>query len=303
MSNYLQYIVQASLIQYNRVMNVKRLWITVGLLTLILVLFVVYRTEKIENKFLSVSMLSVGQGDALFVQTPTGTQMLIDGGPDTTLLRELDAVMPYGDRSIDVVVITNPDKDHYAGIIPLLREYAVSLVVEPGTMSDTDTYKTLSQMLKDENIPTLIARKGLRIVLDKIHAIEFSVLFPDRDVATWTTNDGSIVGKLTYGATSFMMTGDATQKTENLIISGNPLETLKSTVLKVGHHGSNTSTGDAWVRAVAPEIAIISAGSTNRYGHPHKETLHTLEKYSVRVFGTYSSGRIQLFSDGSRVWK
>ena len=118
------------------------------------------------------------------------------------------------------------------------------------------------------------------------------ILFPDRDVSSWTTNDGSIVARLSYGSTSVMLTGDSTTKTENIILKENSETRLRSTILKVGHHGSRTSTSPEFVKAVSPRYALISDGKDNKYGHPHKETLDTLSLFGVEIFRTDLLGAI-----------
>jgi competence protein ComEC len=127
------------------------------------------------------------------------------------------------------------------------------------------------------------------------------ILFPDRDVSTWATNDGSVVARLSYGKTSVMLTGDATTVTEKIVLSENPPSELASTVLKVGHHGSRTSTGASFVKAVGPAYALISDGKDNKYGHPHQDTLDTLLSHGVKIFRTDLLGNIIMKSNGENV--
>lgn len=282
----------------------KRIWIVVALLLILVpVLGMRAFAGSASGGVLRVAALNIGQGDSIYIEAPNGKQMIFDGGPDSSIMTRLGEVMPFGDTSIDVLVVTNPDKDHYAGFLNVLEKYQVGMVLEPGTTSTTAMYKKLEDVIASKNIPELVARKGMKISLDQARNVSFDVLFPDRDVSNWATNDGSIVGKIVYGTTSFMMMGDATAKTENIILKANPSETIKSTVLKAGHHGSRTSSSDAWVGAVAPTYALISAGAHNKYGHPHQETLDTFAKYGVKVLGTYALGNVELDSDGIKVWQ
>jgi competence protein ComEC len=124
------------------------------------------------------------------------------------------------------------------------------------------------------------------------------ILFPDRDVSSWATNDGSVVAKLTYGDISIMLTGDATSKTEQIILKGNSITQLNSDILKVGHHGSRTSSSLEFVKAVSPAYALISDGKDNKYGHPHQDTLNTLASFGAKIFRTDLSGTIVMKSDG-----
>ena len=138
----------------------------------------------------------------------------------------------------------------------------------------------------------------MHIVLDEEKNIYFDILFPDRDVSTWERNDGSIVGRLVYKDKSFMLMGDATLYTENLIEWNESLKNLKSNVLKLGHHGSRTSTGLLWLEKVDPDIAIISAGKNNIYGHPHKEIIDKLKSLDIKFLETYKEGNLIFKTDG-----
>ena len=141
----------------------------------------------------------------------------------------------------------------------------------------------------------------MHIILDDKKNIYFDILFPDRDVSKMDSNDGSIVGKLVYGNNSFMLTGDATTYTENLIEWNENGETLNSDVLKLGHHGSRTSSSILWLEKVSPSIAIVSAGKDNRYGHPHKELLDRLSTLHIPFLNTADIGNIIFKSDGVKL--
>ncbi|MES2087735.1 MAG: ComEC/Rec2 family competence protein [Patescibacteria group bacterium] len=245
-------------------------------------------------------MLDIGQGDAIFIEAPNGNQMLIDGGPPKTVLSALRKVMPFYDRSIDMLMVTNPDADHMAGFIDVLKSFKVGEVIEPGTNSPSATYAELERTIKEKKVPQVVARRGEIIWLDKKAGVGFYVLFPDRDILGLATNDGSIVGRLVYGNTSVMFTGDSPSNIEHYLVALDG-EKLKSDVLKVGHHGSRTSTSEEFVGVVDPTMAIISDGKDNKYGHPHQETLDTLEKFGVKVFRTDQVGTIILKSDGETI--
>lgn len=259
--------------------------------------------KAIPSNILKVAFLDIGQGDAIYIEAPNGRQMLVDGGPGPVVLSRLAQVMPFSDRSIDMIVVTNPDSDHIAGFVDVLHNYKVGAVLEPGTYNKSGVYKNLEDMIVKNNVKREIARKGMRIVLDKEKNIYFDVLFPDRDVSGWTSNDGSIVGKLVYGSESFMLMGDATKYTEYLITQSETSKTLHSQVLKLGHHGSHTSSSELWLEAVHPELAIISAGRNNRYGHPHKDILERLASLHIPYLGTYKMGTIILKTDGLKIWQ
>lgn len=254
-----------------------------------------YAVISFERNELKIVFLDVGQGDAIYIEAPNGNQMIIDGGPDGSILRELGEVMPFFDRSIDVLMVSNPDADHFAGFVDVLERFEVGYVIEPGTKSETKVYALFEEKIKEEPASKIIVRRGMKIDLGS--GVVFTVLFPDRDVSGVTPNDGSIIGKLTYGETSIMFTGDTTEKIEEYLVSLDGA-LLDSDLLKVAHHGSHTSSAEDFVRAVSPTAAIISAGEGNRYGHPHADVLNTFEKFGIEVFGTYEKGRVTILSDG-----
>lgn len=254
------------------------------LFLLVVTVFVFYLNWQNANRTLTFAMFNVGQGDALFVESPTGTQILIDGGPGNSVLRELPKVMPFWDRTLDAILITNPDADHISGFSDVLKLYKVGIVFEPGTYNSSKLYKNINSEIKNQNIPDVLLRRGMELDLGGGAYIE--VLFPDRDVSEWSVNDGSAMMRLVYGGNSIMLTGDATEKTEGIVLGENTKESLDSDILKIGHHGSRTSTSTKFVEAVSPDYALISSGKGNTYGHPHKETLDNLAKFGVQVFRT-----------------
>lgn len=250
-----------------------------------------------ETRALTIGFLNIGQGDGIYIEAPNGNQIMFDGGPDSSVLSELGRIMPWYDRSLDMLVVTNPDKDHYGGFIDVIKSYSVGGVVEPGTVSHTSTYKFFEDEIASHGIPKTIVRRGMTIVLDREHGVYIEILFPDTDVSSWSTNDGSIVARLVYGQTSVLLTGDSPQKIESYLIEKDGAN-LRSTVLKIGHHGSRTSSSDEYVSVIRPEYAVISDGKNNRYGHPHKETLDTLNRHHIQILRTDQLGTIIMKSDG-----
>lgn len=263
--------------------------------------YLVFHAE--HQKYLTVAFLNIGQGDSIYVEAPNGNQVIVDGGPDKKILSELGKVMPFYDRSIDMLVVTNPDKDHYAGFIDVLNQYNVSEVLESGTHSKTSTYAMLEKSIHDHHVPKLLARRGMKIMLDEKRNIYLDILFPDQDVSNWTSNDGSIVMKLMYGNTSVMLTGDTTAKAEHIVLNDTHDDSLHSTILKVGHHGSKTSSSEEFLKAVEPSLAVISAGFHNRYGLPKQEILDRLSALHIRTLITYEQGTIIMESDGKSFWR
>lgn len=257
--------------------------------------FLIYLDWQDSHRVFTFAMLDVGQGDALFIESPTGTQILFDMGGAHKVLGPLSSVMSPFDRSIDAIIITNPDADHIGGFPEILKNYKVGMVLESGTLTDSKVYQNLREEMKKQNIPDILAKRGMRLGLGD--GVFIDILFPDRDVASWATNEGSVVARLSYGDTSIMLTGDATAKTEKIILEENPEATLDSTILKVGHHGSRTSTSGSFVQAISPTYALISVAKNNTYGHPHQETLNTLVQFGAKILRTDLIGTIIMRCD------
>lgn len=275
-----------------------RLFIFAGLL-LVINIFLLRIDWQNSHRGLTFAVLDVGQGDGIFIETPSGVQVMFDGGPSRKASGPLSRVMSPFDKSIDAIIITNPDADHIGGLLDILKNYKVGSVLESGTLTDSKIYQSLREEMKKQNIPDILVKRGMR--LDLGGGVFVDILFPDRDVSAWATNDGSVVARLSYGSTSIMLTGDSTLKTEKIILSENSAIKLASTILKVGHHGSRTSSSPSFVKAVSPQYALISDGENNNYGHPHKETLDTLSQFGAKIFRTDLLGTIVMKSDGQNV--
>ena len=279
--------------------NRQKYYLLISTLFLLLVdIFFIRLDWQNSHRGLTLAMLNVGQGDSLFVESPTGTQILIDGGPAKKVISQLNRIMSPFDREIDAFIITNPDQDHIGGFLDVLKMYKVGRVFEPGTLNDSKTFQNLKTEIKNKNIPNILARKGMR--LDMGGGAIIDILFPDREVSAWAVNDGSVVARLTYGQTSILLAGDATTKTEKIILGENSKAALKSVILKVGHHGSRTSTSAEFVKAVSPDYAMISNGQNNKYDHPHQDTLDILAQFGARIFRTDLLGSVIMKSDGEK---
>lgn len=272
-----------------------------GFLLLLLgaVFLVWYAVFAGSKQDLTVAFLDVGQGDAIFIDIAGGQQILIDGGPNKKILAELGKVMPFYDRSIDIVIATHPDQDHISGLLDVLERYDVSLIIEPGAKSEIAAYESLENLIKEKGVKKILARRGMKLALS--NGAYLLILFPDRDVSKMDTNDASIVAKLVYGDTSFLFTGDSPKKIENYFVFIDS-ESLDIDVLKAGHHGSKTSSSESFIGYASPEYAIISAGRNNRYGHPHKEVLDILEKLGIKILRTDLLGSIIMKSDGKGIF-
>ncbi len=245
---------------------------------------------------LTVSFLDVGQGDSILIESPTGVQMLVDGGPDGAVLRELGSRLGFFDRTLDAVVETHPDQDHIGGLPDVFERYRVETFIEPRISNDTSaTVAIINAVKNEEDVKKIVARRGMRILLGG--GAYADILYPDRDVDAFETNTGSIVMRVVYGSTSFVLTGDSPEGIEKYLVSLDA-EGLNSDVLKAGHHGSKTSTSEVFVKAVSPTYGVISAGKDNRYGHPHKDVVSRLNAEGVQILSTAERGAVTFVSDG-----
>ncbi len=259
--------------------------------------YVVVRETR--NGVLTVAFLDVGQGDGIYIEAPNGNQLLLDGGGDKTVLRSLGKVMPFYDRSIDLLAVSHPHKDHLAGLDEVLQRYDVGAVLSSGMQHGTAEYKLWGHLIEVQGKQEIIARRGMKINMGG--GVVLDVLLPNQDVSqVKEVHDGMLVLQLHYGKTAVMFTGDMEEPFEKYLVAFNGA-TLKSDVLKVGHHGSRTSTSEAFLGYVAPTYAVISLGAKNEYGHPHKETLAILHRFQIPIFRTDERGTIVMKSDGERI--
>jgi competence protein ComEC len=245
---------------------------------------------------LFVDFLDVGQGDCILVKTPGGKTMLIDAGPTDASDIVVSDLHKINVQKIDVAVSTHPHEDHIGGMNSVIDDFTIGRFYMPNATTTTTTFRNMSTTLSYKKIDTITAKTGTPINLDP--SVSLEVLSPREDYYE-DLNDYSIVIKLTYKKTSFLLTGDATELTEEEMIESG--ENLKSDVLKVGHHGSSTSTSENFLNLVSPEIAVISVGKDNDYGHPSAKTLDRLRAKNIEVFRTDEDGDVVVESDGNTV--
>lgn len=247
---------------------------------------------------LRVHFLNVGQGDAILIETPEGFQMLVDGGPDGTVLRELSGVMGPHDRTLDVVVATHPDLDHIGGLVDVLARYEVTHVLMTKNENDTAVSKAFLNAVTQELAEVTYAESGQQFMLGA--TVSVAIFSPTGNEQLWESNNASIVMQITYGDTSFMLTGDASLEIENHLV-GVYGDVLQSDVLKLGHHGSKTSTSQLFLDTVSPQYAVVSAGVGNRYGHPHQEVMARVFGRKIQSFHTGTDGTVSFESDGRSI--
>jgi competence protein ComEC len=258
---------------------------------------------------LEVDFLDVGQGDSIFIRLPNGDQALVDGGPGDAVLTEIGARMPPFDRRIEHIVLTHPHADHVTGLVKVIERYEVGDIIETDVGYSSATFKRWQDDIKNKNVPVRLARQGQ--TYDWGGGVSFEVLWPDKSFSGVednaadgaAMNDTSVIGRLHFGATDFMLTGDAEEGPQTSLCNSTGAEKLKSQVLKIAHHGSSSGTADCFVEKVAPQTAVISVGENNKYHHPHAETLELLARYVIEVLRTDQRGTISFLSDGTTVTK
>ena len=263
----------------------------------------VYETHSIpENKGLTVTFLNVGQGDSILIQTPGKKNILIDGGTYPRQWSTFDAgkmvVVPELKKrhikKLDLVIATHPDLDHIGGLIAVLKKYPVGLFLDSGTIATTQTYEDLLKIIEKKKIKYKIAKPG-KLEIDP--EIELEVLSPIDPSFINNPNENSSVIRLSYGKISFLLTGDIGNIAEACYVEkyGN---NLNSNILKLAHHGSNSSSSQHFLDHVQPEIAIISCGRNNPFGHPAKDILQRIENINIPIYRTDKSGAISINTDG-----
>jgi beta-lactamase superfamily II metal-dependent hydrolase len=236
----------------------------------------------------TIDFIDVGQGDATLITAITGETLLIDGGRSRERIR--DRLEQIGISDLDAIAMTHPDADHIAGLVEVLALYPIERVYLNGGQSGTATFNNLMTAIQNEGAAVETVTTGDIIALG---SLELRVLHPDE--LTGDSNVDSMVLLLDCQEVEVLLTGDAEIESEEAMIESGLLQDID--VLKVGHHGSRTSSLQAFLDAVRPEAAVISAGLSNQYGHPHAEVIERLNAMSIAVYSTDTTDE----ADGVRV--
>lgn len=243
--------------------------------------------------------LDVGQGDATFIETPHHHQILIDGGPNQSVLTQLGVVMPFYDRTIDMIILTHPQEDHMFGLVSVLERYQVGAVFMTGVNYTGNTYREFKKLISEKNIPVYQAQQGQHIQFDD--GVVLDILYPFNNLTgldfAGDVNDTSVASRITFGNKQFLVMGDAGMLEETNLINSN--QDIDIDVLKVSHHGSRTSTSNLFLEKTTPDIAVISVGAHNKYGHPTKEALGRLASSTIER--TDINGRVEIQTDGTQL--
>ena len=233
--------------------------------------------------------LDIGQGDGIFLRGPQGQQVLIDGGPDASVLEEMGKQMSFFDRTIDIIVLSHPHLDHLSGLVDVMKRYDVSMILLPDTPSDIPRFQEFLALIQEKNIPVLLA--DAKKDLDLGGGFYLDVLWaPGPATGTSDANESCAIVKARFANDSVLFTGDITEKEENAILAAGA--DVRSTVLKIAHHGSRFATSTGFLLAVTPQTAVISAGE-NTFGHPHSTILRRLENFGVSLRSTREEGTVE----------
>jgi len=240
------------------------------------------------NADVRVFVLDIGQGDSILIKA-FNRNILIDAGPDGSL--SADKVNSFGVKSLNLVIITHPHSDHIGGMAEIIRRYNPEYYLDPGIPHTSKMYKSLLDLVEEKKI-SYIRPNGQTIHIQDAELYIFPLPDNIKDI-----NNGSVVSKLSYKDFDVLFLGDAEIEEQSFLIKTNK-DKLRSKILKISHHGSNSGTNQRLIDIVLPETAIISVGRDNPYGHPHREVLELLKKNNIRVYRTDRDGTVAILSDG-----
>lgn len=246
-----------------------------------------------NNDLLKVHYLDVGQGDSIFIELPNNETMLIDAAESYQSENIINYLKNLNYQKIDYVIGTHPHTDHIGGLKDIINTFEIGKIYMPKVVSTTKTYESLLMAIKDKNLKINTAKAGTSII--DTDALKINILAPNNSTYT-ELNNYSVVTKITYGTTKFLFMGDAEKLSENEI-----KENVTADVIKIGHHGSNTSSSIDFIKKVNAKYGIISVGLNNKYNLPKEETITNWENSGTKIYLTSINGTIRASSDGTNI--
>ncbi|MFH1522717.1 MAG: MBL fold metallo-hydrolase [Patescibacteria group bacterium] len=266
---------------------------------------------------LEVDYLDVGQGDAILIKTPYSQNILIDGGPDNSVIKEMGKNLAWWDKRIDLMILTHPHDDHVTGLIDVIKRFKVKKILYTGVVHTSPNYLEWLELIRERNIPMIIIDRPQIINLGE--ESNLNILYPRESMLgkeVSNINNSSMIVKLVYGETEFLFSGDAELEVEEELLALTPGLTptafltgegiyidLTAQVFKAGHHGSDTSNSEELLNAIMPEIVVIQVGADNDFGHPSRRVLKRLGRLGAQVFRNDLDGTVRVVSDGFSVEK
>lgn len=248
---------------------------------------------NMNNDLLKVHYLDVGQGDSIFIELPNNETMLIDAAESYQSENIINYLKNLNYQKIDYVIGTHPHTDHIGGLKDIINTFEIGKIYMPKVVSTTKTYESLLMAIKDKNLKINTAKAGTSII--DTDALKINILAPNNNTYT-ELNNYSVVTKITYGTTKFLFMGDAEKLSENEI-----KEDVTADVIKIGHHGSNTSSSIDFIKKVNAKYGIISVGLNNKYNLPKEETITNWENSGTKIYLTSINGTITAISDGTNI--
>ena len=249
--------------------------------------------SSLDNPYIEVHFLDVGQGDSIFIEINNYKTMLIDASTSSYGNFIIDYINSLGYDRIDYLIATHPHADHIGSMQDIVLEYDIGDIYMPKVSTNTKTYENLLTAIDDKNLTIKKAYKGVKIIDED--ELDVSILSPTKDEYD-NLNNYSAVLKLTYKNVSYLFMGDSEEEVEE-----NILDDVKADVIKIAHHGSNSSSSLEFLKKVSPTYAVISVGEDNSYNHPHKEVLDRLEEIGSTVYRTDLDGNIIISTDGNKI--
>jgi len=272
----------------------RRVFFIGAVIIFVIALFSFYYLGRNNFSELEITFLDVGQGDSILIEAPRGQNILIDGGPDKQVIRRLGEALPFWEREIDLIILTHSHADHVTGLSSVLERFRVGKVFYNGLKPETPEYKKFLELAESRTKLIQIKNKQK---LQMGPQCQIEIIYPGE----WSRqadnlNNASLVSRLDCRGETALFTGDVEKEAEKKLLAED--YSLKSRVLKVSHHGSDTSSQKKFLKKVDPEIAVIQAGRDNRKGHPSRRVLKRLERIGAHIFQTGLSGTIELsFTD------
>lgn len=273
----------------------KKIFFIIIICLIVVYLVSSYRYWSDKNYF-KVFFFDVGQGDSALIVTPEGKTILIDGGPDQKVLRELGSVLPFWQRHIDLVVVSHAHDDHIGGLIGIIRRYDIGQVLYNNLNFKTPMLEALKKELQEKNIKLISAKEGMSFTFP--NSCSLNILEASKEPAI-TENDYSIVADFYCLDKRILLTGDAGTMIEKELLADGI--NLKADIIKISHHGSISASSEEFLKTVDPISAIISVGTNNKFNHPSAIILNRLKNMAVDIYQTDEVGTIEIFANNKSI--